>query len=98
MENFEEMTALEMFEYLGWKKLKTTNPNYDQLIMYQRETPQHIQRITFDMKNKKVSCACLDDTYVKKGFRMKNTPMHVDMMLFQAIHKQLVELGLYEGK
>ena len=92
------MTALEMFEYLGWKKLKTTNPNYDQLIMYQRETPQHIQRITFDIKNKKVSCACLDDTYVKKGFRMKNTPMHVDMMHFQAIHKQLVELGLYESK
>lgn len=61
--------------------------------MFKRETPQHIQKITFDKKNKKISCACLDDTYVKKGFRMKNTPMHVDMDHFKAITKQIEELG-----
>lgn len=98
MTRFEEMDASGMFDELGWKRLKTTNPNYEDLIMYQRETPQHIQRITFDGRNKKVSCACLDDTYVKKGFRMKNTPMHVDMKHFQAIHRQLEELGWYESK
>lgn len=93
MKNFEEMTALEMFEYLGWKKLKTTNPSYNALIMYQRKTPQHIQRITFDVKNKKISFDCLDDNYV-----IKDIPMYLDMMHFKAIHEQLVELVLYESK
>lgn len=84
-------SAKEMFEELGWCELP--NNNYPHLIMYKRETPQHIQRITFDKKSKKISCACLDDTYVKKGFRMKNTLMHVDMKHFKAINKQIEELG-----
>lgn len=79
---------------LGWIRLRTTNPKYEKLVMYQRETPQHIQRITFDLENKKVACTCLNDTYVKKGFRMKNTPMHVDMQHFKAITLELKELGL----
>jgi len=87
------MLAKEMFEELGWEELP--NKNYQHLIMYKRETPQHIQRITFDSKNKKVSCACLDDTYVKKGFRMKNTPMHVDIKHLKAINKQVEELRWY---
>ena len=85
------MLAKKMFEELGWEELP--NKNYQHLIMYKRETPQHIQRITFDSNNKKVSCACLDDTYVKKGFRMKNTPMHCDVKHLQAINKQIEELG-----
>ena len=87
------MSAKEIFEQLGWRLLKTTNPDYECLIMYQRETPQHVQRITFDNNNKKFACACLDDTYVKKGFRMKNTPMHVDVEHYKAICKQIEELG-----
>ena len=82
-----------MFENLNWELVLTNNPNYENLIIYKRETPQHIQRITFDCKNKKFSCACLDDTYVKKGFRMKNTPMHLDIYHLKAINKQVEELG-----
>lgn len=87
------MKAKEMFESLGYELLETKNPAYECLVMYQRSTPQHIQRITFDNKNKKFACACLDDTYVKKGFRMKNTPMHCDGKHFLAIQKQIEELG-----
>lgn len=85
------MTAKEMFKELGWEELP--NNNYQHLIMYKRKTPQHIQRITFDNTNKKFSCACLDDTYVKKGFRMKNTPMHIDIKHLNAINQQIEELG-----
>lgn len=87
------MNAKEMFEELGYELVYTTNPDYEHLVMYKRSTPQHIQRISFDNKNKKFSCACLDDTYVKKGFRMKNTPMHCDVKHLQAINKQIEELG-----
>lgn len=91
------MTAKEMFEELGYSSIKTTNPDYAHLIMYKRNTPQHIQRISFDNRNKKFACACLDDTYVKKGFRMKNTPMHCDIKHLKAINKQVEELGWLEG-
>lgn len=91
------MTAKEMFEKLGYSLIKTTNPDYTHLIMYKRNTPQHIQRISFDNRNKKFACACLDDTYVKKGFRMKNTPMHCDIEHLKAINKQIEELGWLEG-
>ncbi len=87
------MSANEMFNELGFELLKTSNPNYERLVMYQRTTPQHTQRITFDNTSKKFACACLDDTYVKKGFRMKNTPMHCDIKVFMAIQKQIEELG-----
>ena len=79
------MSAKEMFEELGFELLKTSNPNYERLVMY--------QRITFDNKSKKFACACLDDTYVKKGFRMKNTPMHCDIRVLMAIQKQIEESG-----
>lgn len=85
------MSAREMFEELGWIELD--NRNYPHLIMYGRTTPQHSQRITFDKRTKKLSCATLDDSYVKKGFRMKNTPMHIDIPHFKAIQKQIEELG-----
>ena len=84
------MTAKEMFKNLGWEELP--NKNYPNLIMYKRLTPQHLQRITFNKETKQVTCACLDDTYVKKGFRMKNTPMQVDLKHLQAINKQVEEL------
>ena len=93
MTRFEEMEARWMFDELGFELLKTSNPDYKDLIMYQRTTQQHTQRITFDNKNKKFACACLDDTYVKKGFRMKNTPMHCDTKVFIAISRQIEELG-----
>ncbi len=86
-------TAMELFEELGYILLITTNPKYKNLIMYQRKTPQHVQRITFDSNTHKFACACLDDTYVKKGFRMKNTPMHCDTQHFKAISMQIEELG-----
>lgn len=87
------MSAKEIFEELGFELLKTSNPNYERLVMYQGITPQHTQRITFDNKSKKFACACLDDTYVKKGFRMKNTPMHCDIRVLMAIQKQIEESG-----
>lgn len=90
------MTAKEMFEELGYELINTTNPAYAHLIMYKRNTPQHVQRISFDNKSKKFACACLDDTYVKKGFRMKNTPMHCDINHLKAINKQIEELGWFK--
>ncbi len=33
------MSAKEMFEELGFELLKTSNPNYERLVMYQRITP-----------------------------------------------------------
>jgi hypothetical protein len=88
------MSAREMFEELGWEE--SDNRNYPHMIMYRRQTPQHIQRISFDNRTKKFSCACLDDTYVKKGFRMKNTPMHCDINIFKATQQQIKELNWEE--
>lgn len=84
-------SAKSMFEELGWEELP--NKNYPNLIMYKKLTPQHLQRITFNKDTKQVTCACLDDTYVKKGFRMKNTPKQINVEELQAINKQIEELG-----
>ena len=85
------MKAKEMFEKMGWKI--GNNINYQHLILYFRETPQHKQRISFDTKKRKFSCTTLEDNYIKKGLRLENQPMHIDIHTFKAIQKQIEELG-----